>query len=67
MSACKVGKRASETRAVHEQAFHRQEQNHTHMASMRSSETFDQTVHRQEHNLEHIWQASEAFQQTLHM
>ena len=32
---------------VHEQVLHRQEQNRTHMASMRASETFQQTLHRQ--------------------
>ena len=33
--------------------MHRQEQNRMHMASMRESETFEQTVHRQEQNNAH--------------
>ena len=50
---------------VHEQALQRQEQNRTHMASMRS-ETFP--TNSTEHNRTHMasMRASETFQQTLH-
>ena len=38
---------------VHEQALHRQEHNQTHMANMRSSETFQQTSYRQQQDRVH--------------
>ena len=38
---------------MHEQALHRQEQNQTHMTSMRISETFQQTLYRQQQDRVH--------------
>ena len=43
---------------VHEQALHRQEQNQTHMASMRTSETLNR-LYTGRNATKHIWQACE--------